>query len=749
MAWWGSTRFSIALLAACMLLVACARTPAERYNRYLQKGQRLLDGNEPTKAILEFRNAIREQPKSPEGYFWIAQALLRTNQIKQAIGALNRAIEIKPGYAAAQLKLAELMIRSRDEDLLRDAEARIQRILVTDPDHEDALFTLAASQAQAGRVEDAEKYLKEALKKSPGNLRSTIALALVKVSQRDLPAAEEILKNAVRQSPDSLDALVALATLLSAMDRFSEAEPLFTKAIGVNSDSTDALIGLGTVQLKIGKKKLADETFRRAARAPNSSAPLAHVVFLIRENRRPEAIGELEEMVRTNPQNRVARTALVAAYLAANRRADAEAILKTTLEKNPRDVHALLQRGQLNLRGQRFDDALANFDKALSIESELAQGHYLRSKVFWAKGDDLKRKQELVLGLKFAPDSMNVRFDLADAQLRAHNPKEALQTLNEAPDHQKRTLPFLIAYNWALIGIGEPGEARKGVDRALATSRHPQLLLQDGLLRLAVRNYTGGRAVLEEALREKPEDLWALRMVVQSYLAENRRDEAARRIQQQVQQRPGSLDLQMFWARWLLDDQQKVAARKAVDAAAAANPKSAAPLLLAASLDLGERQLAGARTSVQRALKLDDQNVSAYVLAGQVEEASGNSGDAATHYRKAIALDGSNVIALNNLAFVLSHYAASLDEALALARRAKELAPERPEIIDTLGWLYYNKGLYELAAKELEGALAKAPWPVIQFHLGLTYNRLGKTEQGARLLTTALTKDPNLAQVLH
>jgi tetratricopeptide (TPR) repeat protein len=66
-------------------------------------------------------------------------------------------------------------------------------------------------------------------------------------------------------------------------------------------------------------------------------------------------------------------------------------------------------------------------------------------------------------------------------------------------------------------------------------------------------------------------------------------------------------------------------------------------------------------------------------------------------------------------------------------------------VLDTLGWLYYRKGLYDLAAKELERAMAKAEWPAIQFHLALTYNRLGKTVMGGRLLAAALAKDPKLA----
>src|SRR5207249_2554634 len=149
-------------------------------------------------------------------------------------------------------------------------------------------------------------------------------------------------------------------------------------------------------------------------------------------------------------------------------------------------------------------------------------------------------------------------------------------------------------------------------------SKDTQLLLQDGMLRLAARDFDGARTPLEQVLREGPEDLWALGMLVQSYLAQNQRPAAARRIQQLVQDRPKSLALQMFWARWLLDDDQKVEARKALAAAAASNPKSAAPLLLVAGLDFSERQLASARIMLNSALKLDDQNIGAYVLAGQV-----------------------------------------------------------------------------------------------------------------------------------
>src|SRR5262249_4765288 len=146
----------VSLLAAFAFSVGCARTPQQKYARYLQRGKKLLlESKDPSRAVLELLNAIRVQPNEAEAYYWIAQAFLGRNQMREAIASLRRTVDLKPDHSAAQLKLAELMIRSRDEELVKDAEARVQKVLTGNPGDEDALFTLAASQAQLGRVEDA------------------------------------------------------------------------------------------------------------------------------------------------------------------------------------------------------------------------------------------------------------------------------------------------------------------------------------------------------------------------------------------------------------------------------------------------------------------------------------------------------------------------------------------------------------------------------------------------------------------
>jgi tetratricopeptide (TPR) repeat protein len=63
----------------------------------------------------------------------------------------------------------------------------------------------------------------------------------------------------------------------------------------------------------------------------------------------------------------------------------------------------------------------------------------------------------------------------------------------------------------------------------------------------------------------------------------------------------------------------------------------------------------------------------------------------------------------------------------------------RPEAEDTLGWVYYKKGLAEHAVAAFERAIATAPDnPVYQYHLGLAQAKAGKVQQARDALRRAL-----------
>ena len=86
------------------------------------------------------------------------------------------------------------------------------------------------------------------------------------------------------------------------------------------------------------------------------------------------------------------------------------------------------------------------------------------------------------------------------------------------------------------------------------------------------------------------------------------------------------------------------------------------------------------------------------------------------------------------------------DEALKYAQQAGELAPDNPAIQDTLGWVYYRKGIYRSAVGYLKTAVEKGSTPPRKYHLAMAYMKVGgDRDLGQRMLKSALEADPKLA----
>jgi tetratricopeptide (TPR) repeat protein len=124
-----------------------------------------------------------------------------------------------------------------------------------------------------------------------------------------------------------------------------------------------------------------------------------------------------------------------------------------------------------------------------------------------------------------------------------------------------------------------------------------------------------------------------------------------------------------------------------------------------ASLLAARNQIRRSRRAIR---KVVDKKPSApvYTLLGILEEARGNSAEVEKNYRKALELAPDTPIAANNLAwFIAANNGGNLDEALQLAQKTVGKNPNVAGYYDTLGWIYYKKGLYSPAVEHLKKAV--------------------------------------------
>ena len=95
--------------------------------------------------------------------------------------------------------------------------------------------------------------------------------------------------------------------------------------------------------------------------------------------------------------------------------------------------------------------------------------------------------------------------------------------------------------------------------------------------------------------------------------------------------------------------------------------------------------------------------------------------------KKALELFPDQPHVLNYLGYSWIDQGLNLDEGMKMIRRAVEQRPDDGYIVDSLGWAYYRIGKYDDAVKNLERAVEIKPEdPTINDHLGDAYWRVGR-----------------------
>ncbi|MEJ7578443.1 MAG: tetratricopeptide repeat protein, partial [Pyrinomonadaceae bacterium] len=157
------------------------------------------------------------------------------------------------------------------------------------------------------------------------------------------------------------------------------------------------------------------------------------------------------------------------------------------------------------------------------------------------------------------------------------------------------------------------------------------------------------------------------------------------------------------------------------------------------TLYINTKRQESAIVEFQRVLARQPGNVGAHTLIGIIEFSRLNYEAAAAAYRQALKTDPDAVVAANNLAWLTAEYGVgSLDEAVRLAQSVVRRFPEEAGFIDTLGWVYYKKGMHQAAIEQLRKAVeSNGDNPSYRYHLGMAYLAAGTRAEAQRELEAA------------
>ena len=173
---------------------------------------------------------------------------------------------------------------------------------------------------------------------------------------------------------------------------------------------------------------------------------------------------------------------------------------------------------------------------------------------------------------------------------------------------------------------------------------------------------------------------------------------------------------------------------KILKAVTAEDPKDIEAIMALGNIERGRKKFADCVQTYSQGIDVLPQggnektNWIYYYYRGICEERSKQWSKAETDMRKALELQPEQPHVLNYLGYSWIDQGINLDEGMKMIKRAVDQRPDDGYIVDSLGWAYYRIGNYEDAVKNLERAIDLKPEdPTINDHLGDAYWRIGRT----------------------
>jgi tetratricopeptide (TPR) repeat protein len=195
---------------------------------------------------------------------------------------------------------------------------------------------------------------------------------------------------------------------------------------------------------------------------------------------------------------------------------------------------------------------------------------------------------------------------------------------------------------------------------------------------------------------------------------------------------------------YLLEGDAQVATRRysaAADSFAKAFAREATWPVLARLV--GGLQLAGqsadALKTTEQWVAANPQHVQGTLTLALLLQETGRNEEALRAYESVLGRESGNLLALNNAAWLSNEL--GRPDALALAERARQLAPDSAPVLDTLGWILLAKKREQEAIAHLSRAAELAPHaPEIRYHFAKGLAAVGRSAEARSELTALLAE---------
>ena len=714
------------------------------------------------------RDSKSSEPPLLEGLILEQQGLYASAETALAL-ALKRMPPAEPMIHRVKALIALTQVRLALGDLKAATESETE-VVKLDPQSPATVVLDARLKIARKNLQGAVAELESVVAEAPGYNEARLLLGAALMQRGDTQQAQQQLQQVVENAPDDLAARKLLAQVQLKLGQPEGALSVLSPALATANLDPQLLSLYGAAASGTGDKQALIEALQRSAvQHPDDQTVLLNLgEAYIAAGQTQQALGVLEKTADNGDPRR--DRMLIAALMGAQGPDAAGAEVTKLVAAHPRDPAVLDLAASYYVTQGRTDDARASLRASLAIDPADVSSQVDLARLDEAAGDTNAAESRLQETLKSHPEALPIRLALADVLVRTKDFAGARTLLEAAGPSSGPEVKFALAE--VALASGDLKSANAAIDQALATQPGQATLVEDaGLLLMNANQFDAALARFNQATQLAPKDASYWLNTARAQLTLNQPAAARSSLNQADQLQPQWLPVVATLAYLDMHQGNGQAALARTQALLTQRPEDPGVLELQGDVDAYLRQLTAAEAAYAKAQQLrpsarlaanlyrvrvmahkaepqqpleqwlarEPQSWPVRDLLGEYYLGAGKSPRrAAQEFQTVVAQEPKDVVALNNLAWALNQVGDS--GAVAMAQRAHQLAPNAPDVDDTLGWVLTRNGQAADAVDYLRSAAKLEPSdPNVEYHLAYALAKTGHAAEARQILTRILS----------
>lgn len=631
---------------------------------------------EPKKVIKEFGSVTLPDGEAQAALLSeVGLSQIEAGSLPEGKAALEKAITLSPNSPGAKVGLA--IVALRDGGDTAKAEGLIQDALTQDPKFVDALMVKADLQNAKKDEAGALATYQEVFKLAPFNFLGANNLIIIQNSKKDFDGARATLAAFRKAAPGDPRGSYLQAMIAYREGKLDAAREAVLQVLKVAPQYPQALLVAGSIEFDAHKYTQAAEYFRKLTEAmpedPRTRGMLANAY--LRAGQLDRAAAAIEPLMKAAPNSAAVLALAGELALAKGEASKATAFFEKAVANGAKDDSSVKTKlAQARMVTGEFDRAMRDLEALSAADSSNAQADlalisgysakrqfakvldatqalrkklpdspvpdYLDGNAHVGLGDLAKARESYEKALKKQADHMPSATSLAQLDLAAHKPDDAMGRFKAVLEKSPTSVPALLALAGIQNGIRQPrAETEATLSRAVKadpTSVDARVAMIDFLLAGGERDRALQTA--RDASAAIPDNADIVDRLGLALRASGDANQALASFGKAAALAPRSPLPHVHAAAVYIDAKNYTAAVTAMKKAVALEPANLANNEILARAQAASGNAAEALQTVRALQKTAPRNPGAYALEGNLQAASGHWADAETAYRKALGI---------------------------------------------------------------------------------------------------------------